>query len=231
MYKSIVFLFLSIFLFSCEENNTQAENEKIIAKNSQTFNLVNSVWNLSVPSTSPNVARELANWNAWQQFVIEINQKPKSNLTAFQLKTKNLSSKIDSLQLNIPLEFDKPQVKSRIAALSTKVRMLDNFIQLTDVPQNKIKALIPEINEEIAALVGQWEEIYIKKQIPVEEGESYMIKALDTTRNANPELMMQKMNQQDSLNKKEINQKTHYDKSPFRGKNQQISKPNLINNK
>lgn len=231
MYKSIVFLFLSIFLFSCEENNTQAENEKIIAKNSQTFNLVNSVWNLSVPSTSPNVARELANWNAWQQFVIEINQKPKSNLTAFQLKTKNLSSKIDSLQLNIPLEFDKPQVKSRIAALSTKVRMLDNFIQLTDVPQNKIKALIPEINEEIAALVGQWEEIYIKKQIPVEEGESYMIKALDTTRNANPELMMQKMNQQDSINKKEINQKTHYDKSPFRGKNQQISKPNLINNK
>lgn len=210
MYKSILIVFISVFLFSCEEDTTKAENEKIIAKNAQTFNLVNSVWNLSIPTTSPNVKNELANWNAWQQFVIEINQKPKSNLTAFQLKTKNLSSKIDSLQFDIPFQFDKPQVKSRISALSTKIKMLDNFIQLTDVPQNKIKALIPEINLEIAALVGQWEEIYIKKQIPVEEGESYMIKALDTTRNANPELMMEKMKQQDSINNSQNKRK-----SPF----------------
>lgn len=200
---------LSFLLFSCEEDSTKADNEKILAKNSQTFNLVNSVWNLSIPSTSPNIESELANWNAWQQFVIEINQKPKSNLTAFQLKTKNLSSKIDSLQFNIPTQFDKPQVKSRIAALSTKIRMLDNFINLTDVPQNKIKQLLPEINEEIAALVGQWEEIYIKKQIPVEEGESYMIKVLDTTRNANPEMMMEKMNQQDSLQNKNLDPKNN----------------------
>lgn len=207
MYKSIAFLLISIFLFSCEEDNTKAENEKIIAKNSQTFNLLSSVWNLTVPNTSPNVTKELSNWNSWQQFVIEINQKPKSNLTAFQLKTKNLSSKIDSLQFEIPSQFDKPQVKSRISALSTKIKMLDNFIHLTDVPQQKIKVLIPEINEEIAALVGQWEEIYIKKQIPIEEGESYMLKALDTTRNANPELMMQKINQQDSINKQQTEKK------------------------
>jgi hypothetical protein len=209
MYKSVFLLMLSFFIFSCEEDSTKADNEKILAKNSQTFNLVNSVWNLSIPSTSLNIQSELANWNAWQQFVIEINQKPKSNLTAFQLKTKNLSSKIDSLQFNIPIQFDKPQVKSRIAALSTKMRMLDNFINLTDVPQNKIKQLLPEINEEIAALVGQWEEIYIKKQIPVEEGESYMIKVLDTTRNANPEMMLEKMNQQDSIQNKNLDPKNN----------------------
>ena len=211
MYKSLFIVFVSFFLFSCEEDTTQADNKEILAKNSQTFNLVNSVWNLSIPSTSPNVQRELSNWNAWQQFVIEINQKPKSNLTAFQLKTKNLSSKIDSLGINIPTSFDKPQVKSRISSLSTKIRMLDNFINLTDVPQNKIKELLPEINQEIAALVGQWEEIYIKKQIPTEEGESYMIKALDTTRNANPELMMEKMRKQDSINNLQLKDK---DKSP-----------------
>jgi hypothetical protein len=200
MHKSIAVLFITFFLFSCEEESTKGVNEKIIAKNTQTFNLVNSVWNLTIPTTSPNVKNELANWNAWQQFVIEINQKPKSNLTAFQLKTKNLSSKVDSLQFNIPIQFDKPQVKSRITSLSTKIRMLDNFINLTDVPQKRIKELLPEINQEIAAFVQQLEEINIKKQIPVEEGESYMIKALDTTRNANPELMMQKMQKQDSIN-------------------------------
>jgi len=210
MYKSIAVLFLSIFLFSCEKDNTKAENEKIIAKNTQTFNLVNSVWNLKTPTLSPTAQNEVANWNEWQQFVIEVNQKPKSNLTAFQLKTKNISSKIDSLQLNIPPQFDKPQVKSRIAALNTKIKMLDTFIHLTDVPQNKIKALIPEINEEISALVGEWEEIIVKKRIPKEVGEEYMIKALDTARNANPELMMEKMKQQDSINNS-LNKR----KSPF----------------
>lgn len=208
MYKSLFILAVSFLIFSCEENTSKVENEKIIAENSQTFNLVNSVWNLSIPPISLAVQNELNNWNAWQQFEIEIKQKPKSNLTAFQLKTKNLSSKIDSLQFNIPVQFDKPQVKSRISALSTKIRMLDNFINLTDVPQNKIKQLLPEINEEIAALVGQWEEIFIKKRMPNEVGEEYMIKALDTTRNANPEMMMEKMNQQDSLNKININKKS-----------------------
>lgn len=200
MYKSIAFLFLSFFLFSCEEDTTKAENEKIIAKNNQTFNLINSVWDLKTPALSATVENDVANWNEWQQFEIEINQKPKSNLTAFQLKTKNISSKIDSLQLNIPPLFDKPQVKSRIAALNTKIKLLDTFIHLTDVPQDKIKQLIPEINAEINALVGQWEEINIKKRIPKEVGEEFMIKALDTARNANPELMMEKMKKQDSIN-------------------------------
>lgn len=143
MYKSIFIFFISILLFSCNDDTTQESNEKIIAKNKQTFNLVSSIWNLKTPSLSPTAQNEVANWNAWQQFVIEINQKPKSNLTAFQLKTKNLSSKVDSLQQNIPAAFDKPQVKSRISALSTKVKLLDTFIHLTDVPQNKIKELIP----------------------------------------------------------------------------------------
>lgn len=199
MYKSIFIFFISILLFSCNDDTTQESNEKIIAKNKQTFNLVSSIWNLKTPSLSPTAQNEVANWNAWQQFVIEINQKPKSNLTAFQLKTKNLSSKVDSLQQNIPAAFDKPQVKSRISALSTKVKLLDTFIHLTDVPQNKIKELIPEINEEIAALVGQWEEIIIKKRIPKEIGEEYMIQALDTARNASPELMQEKIRKQDSI--------------------------------
>lgn len=200
IYVQINFIFfISILLFSCNDDTTQESNEKIIAKNKQTFNLVSSIWNLKTPSLSPTAQNEVANWNAWQQFVIEINQKPKSNLTAFQLKTKNLSSKVDSLQQNIPAAFDKPQVKSRISALSTKVKLLDTFIHLTDVPQNKIKELIPEINEEIAALVGQWEEIIIKKRIPKEIGEEYMIQALDTARNASPELMQEKIRKQDSI--------------------------------
>lgn len=194
-----------MLFLSCNDDSNQADNEKIIAKNKQTFNLVSSIWNLKTPTLSPSAQNEVAGWNEWQQFVIEINQKPKSNLTAFQLKTKNISSKIDSLQLSVPATLDKPQVRSRITSLNTKIKMLDTFIHLTDVPQHKIKELIPEINLEIAALVSQWEEIIIKRSIPKEVGEDYMIQALDTARNANPELMLEKMNASDSLNKTKKN--------------------------
>ena len=215
MHKSIFIFVISLLFISCNDETTQEDNEKIIAKNKQTFNLLSSIWNLKTPTLSPTAENEVSNWNEWQQFVIEINQKPKSNLTAFQLKTKNISSKIDSLQLNIPTQFNIPQVKSRIAALDTKIKMLDSFIHLTDVPQNKIKELIPEINEEMASLVGQWEEIIIKKRIPKEIGEEYMIQALDTARNASPELMMEKIRKQDSIENQQFKDEN---KSPQRKK-------------
>lgn len=207
MYKSIFIFLISLLFASCNEDGNQIDHEKIIAKNKETFNLVNSIWNLKTPDLSPAAQNEVAGWNEWQQFVIEINQKPKSNLTAFQLKSKNISAKIDSLQFSIPATLDQPQVRSRMSSLNTKIKMLDTFIHLTDVPQHKIKELIPEINSEITALVSQWEEIIIKRSIPREAGEDYMIQALDTARNANPELMMEKMKTSDSLNqaKKDIN--------------------------
>lgn len=195
MYKSIFLLLVSILLLSCNDETVQIDNEKIIAKRNKTFNLVSSSWNLSVPPLSPLVQSQVANWNDWQQFVIELNQKPKSNFTAFQLKTKNLAGKADTLQFTIPPIFDKPQVKSRITSLSTKIKLLDTFLNLTDVPENKIKQLIPEINQELFALTSQWEEINIKNQIPREAGEEYLIKALDTTRNANADIMQDKMNE------------------------------------
>ncbi|HBK83330.1 MAG TPA: hypothetical protein DDZ41_06990 [Flavobacterium sp.] len=208
MQNFFIFLFVSTFLLSCEEDTTAAENKRILAKNKATFSVINDSWNLTVPPASALVTNALINWNAWQQFTIEVNQKPKNNLTAFQLKTKNLSSKIDSLQFNIPFEFDKPQVKSRISALSTKIKMLDTYIHVTDVPQQKIKTVIAEINLEIVALINQCEEIIIIKQIPREAGEDYMIKALDTTRNASREMMIEKIKSQDSLHNMSSNLKT-----------------------
>lgn len=210
MNKTVLLFFISFLLFSCNDEASNGDHENIVAKNSQTFNLVNSIWNLKIPTISSEVQNEITNWNEWRQFTVEINQKPKSNLTAFQLKTKNLSAKVDSLQLHIPLVFDNPQVKSRMAALTTKIKLLDTFIHLSDVPQHKIKTLIPEINIEINALIGQWEEILLIKQIPKEVGEDFMIQALDTTRNANPKLMMEKMNKQDSISKSQQSRKNPF---------------------
>ena len=72
-------------------------------------------------------------------------------------------------------------------------------MNLEVIPQEKIAKLIPEINEEISGLYKQWEEIIIKKAIPKEFGEEYMLQALDTTRNATPEQMKQKMEISDKI--------------------------------
>ena len=112
----------------------------------------------------------------------ELDQKPKKTIGAFQKKSAELSKKVMALNNFIPTEFNKPQIKARIAILITKIRMLDLYIHLKDIPDQKVIALIPEINTELASLQNQMDKIVIKSKIPLEEGESELLKMLDTTR-------------------------------------------------
>ena len=102
--------------------------------------------------------------------------------------------------ISIPLEYNKPQILSRITTLNTKLKSLETFMNLEVIPQQKVAKLIPEINEEISGLYNQWNEIVIKKAIPKEIGEELMLQALDTTRNARPSQMKEKMEISDKEN-------------------------------
>jgi len=53
---------------------------------------------------------------------------------------------------------------------------------LKDIPEQKVIALIPEINTQLAALQNQMDKIVQKNKIPLEEGESELIKMLDSAR-------------------------------------------------
>ena len=112
----------------------------------------------------------------------ELDQKPKKTIGAFQKKSTEISKKVLALNDNIPLEFAKPQIKTRIAILITKVRMMDLYIHLSDIPEQKVIALIPEINTQLVALQNQMDKIVQKSKIPLEEGESDLIKMLDSAR-------------------------------------------------
>lgn len=186
-------LVLTLGLFACEsDNQQQLEAQKIAQKNEAVFKNISKMWQFHFPNPRPEVNTTLNRWNEWRQFEIEMLQKPQSTLTAFQMKTKNLSSKADTLALTIPLEYNKPQVLSRITTLNTKLKSLETFMNLRVIPEQRIAKLIPEINEEIKGLYKQWDEIIIKKSIPKEIGEELMLQALDTTRNASAK----KMNEQ-----------------------------------
>jgi hypothetical protein len=190
----IPFIFFVIALSSCQDDKQHLiDAQKIAQKNEAVFKNISKMWQFQFPSARPEVTATLNTWNAWRQFEIELLQKPKSTLSAFQLKTKNIATKADALATTIPFEYNKPQVLSRIAALNTKLKSLEMYLHLNVIPEQKVARLIPEINEEIKGLYSQWDEIIIKKAIPKEIGEDVMLQALDTTRNARPDLMQQKM--------------------------------------
>ena len=178
-------LVLALGLMACEnDSQQQLETQKIAEKNEAVFKNISKMWQFNFPNARPEVKSILNGWNEWRQFEIELSQKPKSTLSAFKMKIKNVSSKADTLVISIPMEYNKPQILSRITTLNTKLKSLETFMNLEVIPQQKVAKLIPEINEEISGLYNQWNEIVIKKAIPKEIGEELMLQALDTTRNA-----------------------------------------------
>lgn len=177
-------LLLLLILTSCKEDLVKrtSENAKDAKKKEVIFDNINKGWNFNAQPSNPT-SQALANsWNEWRVFLGELSQKPKSTMGAFQKKAKTLSVKVAELNNNIPAPYDKPAVKSRIGVLTTKINSLNLFINLDQIPDQKVITLITEINTELASLQAQFDEIVRKNMIPKEEGESDLIKMMDTSR-------------------------------------------------
>jgi hypothetical protein len=178
-------LFLVLFLtLSCQENKEQrlVENAKNAKKQEIIFDNINKGWNFNAKPINPASQGLIGMWKEWRIFLSELNQKPKSTIGAFQKKAKELSKKAADLNNNIPIAYNKPEVKSRIAVLISKVNALNLFINLDEIPYQKVVALVNEINIQLVSLQTQLDEIIRKSTIPKEEGESDLIQMLDTSR-------------------------------------------------
>lgn len=185
MKFKFIYVFLLFFgLFSCKNENEkrQLESVKDIKKKELIFSNIEKNWVFNAKPINTTSQSTTQSWKEWREFLIELEQKPKKTIGAFQKKSAELSKKVMALNDFIPIEFNKPQIKARIAILITKVRMLDLYIHLKDIPEKKVVALIPEINIQLVALQNQMDKIAIKSKIPLEEGESELLKMLDTTR-------------------------------------------------
>ena len=183
-YKIAVFFLLAFILFSCQNDNQKrlAENKKEIKKREIIFKNIEKGWVFYDTPITEASEKSIASWNEFRLFLAELAQKPKKTIGAFQKKSEALSKKAMALNNNIPFEFDKPQIKSRISTLITKVRLLDLFIHLDIIPDKKVTLLVSEINLELVSLQRQMDKIVEKSKIPVEEGESDLLKMMDTTR-------------------------------------------------
>ncbi|OUD35620.1 hypothetical protein K5V07_14785 [Flavobacterium sp. CHNK8] len=183
-YSSFVFLMLVLLVSSCKDevDNRVLENKKEVQKQEVILKNIQKNWNFYDTPLTDASEKSLSSWNEFRLFLDELSQKPKNTANAYQRKAKALSKKAIALQDRIPFEFDKPQIKSRIATLVTKVRMLDLFIHLDQIPDKKVVLLIAEINLELVSLQRQMDKIVEKSKIPLEEGESELRRMLDSTR-------------------------------------------------
>lgn len=184
MKYSLVFICTLFFLLtSCKEDNQQRNQENKIAaqKKEVIFKNISKSWEFYATPINTTSEQSATSWTEFRQFLEELGQKPSKTIGAFQNKAAELSKKVLLLN-NIPFQFQKPQIKSRIGTLITKVRLLDLFIHLDAIPDKKVVILISEINAELVSLQRQMDKITEKSKIPVEEGESDMLRMLDTTR-------------------------------------------------
>ncbi|MCX6173080.1 MAG: hypothetical protein NT048_09635 [Flavobacterium sp.] len=183
----IIFSSLLISLFfitSCQEDPKlrALAQEKEVQKKEVIFKNISNGWNFSVQPNN-ETSRSLTNtWGEWRVLLNELAQKPKSSLGAFQQKAKTLSKRATELNNNVPIECNLPEIKSRINALCTKINAINLYIHLNQIPDAKIVKLVQEVNTEIRSLQFQFEEINRKSQIKIEDGESDMLKMLDTVR-------------------------------------------------
>ena len=183
-YNFAVFFSLIFLLLSCKNDNEKrlVENKKEIQKREVIFKNIQKGWVLYDTPVTEAAEKSIASWNEWRIFLAELTQKPKKTIGAFQQKSKALSKKAMALNDNIPYEYNKPQIKSRISTLITKVRLLDLFINLDNIPDKKVTLLVSEINLELVSLQRQMDKIVEKSKIPIEEGESELRRMMDTAR-------------------------------------------------
>ncbi|WP_289664315.1 hypothetical protein [Flavobacterium panacagri] len=183
-YRIALFLLLIFGLQSCQNENEKrlAENAKEAKKKEKIFNNINKGWTFIDEPINEVSEENIKNWAEWRDFLKEIGDKPRKTIGAFQKKSAAISKKAMALNNNIPTQFNQPQIKSRISILITKIKMLDLFIHLNTIPDDKVVFLIQEINKELISLERQMDKIVEKAKIPKEQGEEDFLRMLDTTR-------------------------------------------------
>jgi hypothetical protein len=187
--KYIVSLFLLIIVLftGCKDDDNTHEMQiiKALKEKELVFSAVNKTWNFVPRTLTPEAQAITNNWSEWRLFTSELYQKPKGTIGAFQRKTKNLTQKVEVLNNTIPERINKPQIKSRLMAIITKVKALHTFINLDRIPEKKVVTLITDLNIEVIAFQDQIEEIVRRSHIQKEEGEQEMLNSLNGSQPVN----------------------------------------------
>jgi hypothetical protein len=183
--RVVLFFLLILMQFSCNNSSDKRLSDQLkdVKKKELIFSTIKKGWNFFDTPINETSEATIKIWPQWREFMDELAKKPSKTISNFQKKAKTLSTKVMALNTNIPTQFDTPQIRSRIATLITQVRMLDLYINLTDISDKKVVKLVGEINIELVSLQRQMDKIVEKSKIPMETGEPELLQMImDTTR-------------------------------------------------
>lgn len=171
---------LILFFSACKEDTTvhEIEIKKELKEKELVFSAIKSAWNFQERTLTPESQIIATNWNEWRVFVNELNQKPAATISAYKIKTKSLVQKAEVLQSSIPSKLNKPQIKSRLSALVTKLKALNMFLNIDRIPEKRVVTMVSDLNLEVNAFNDQIEEIVRRGNIQMEEGEAVMIQKI-----------------------------------------------------
>jgi hypothetical protein len=192
--KKSVFLFLILAFVSCHEQtkvnlkdvvNAQKQKEK-------TFKALQNAWLFEARELSPEAEILTNSWEVWRDFLVELNEKPRGTISAFQQKAKILIQKSETLEPSIPEKLNKTQIKVRLTVIITKLKSFSTFVNLDLIPEKKVIGIIQDLYIEINAFLDQVEEIATRSQIKLEEGEAEMLNKIKP--NSKPTILIKPTN-------------------------------------
>jgi len=199
IFIKMKYIFLTLIglliLSSCTDNEKLAEEQQllIIQKRDSVFKTINDQWINQVPYTNQTMQNYLVNWKEWNAFEKEYRVKPVTSISAFRNKSKALSQLGSEMINNIPTIYDKPDVRSRIYLLNANLNSLEMLLDLDIIPGKEVKELFIKINKNYQSIVNQFDEINIRKAIPMEVGEKDLYQKLDTVKRATLQAIPQEL--------------------------------------
>lgn len=183
-YLTLVLLLVAGMNISCKDDDLKrvAEQERYQQKRSQVLTNISRTWKFREMQLSPRSQELVQDWAQWRLFFSELSNTPTRTIEAFQKKSKDLTRKADDLFQTLPEDMQIVELRSRFLVLLNYFRSLEMFVNLDEIPEQKVMLLIQEINQQLSSIKLQMEEMHRKKDIKMEDGEAEMLRLLDTSR-------------------------------------------------
>lgn len=183
-YLTLVVLLVAGIITSCKEDDSKrvAEQERYQEKRTQVLTNISRAWKFREIQLSPRSQELVQDWAQWRLFFSELSNTPTGTIEAFQKKSKDLTRKADDMFQTLPEGMQIVELRSRFLVLLNYFRSLEMFVNLDEIPEQKVMLLIQEINQQLSSIELQMEEMHRKKDIKMEAGEAEMLRLLDTSR-------------------------------------------------
>ncbi len=165
----IIIFFVTFSILSCKNNfNEEDKSQNTIVVKAKTYKFLKK----EAPKLSPK-ARDLSiQWEAFSQFIEEIQSLDGETLEGLKSKSPTLVTISDSLSVKIPDTLNTKLIQARVLVAKTRVKILDQEINKGRPDTLKIKTALTKLNRSLTNLIIQINQKVIKSSIDRQRSEN-----------------------------------------------------------